>query len=158
MRVQESTTINVPPETVFAYVSDPEKSQRWDQSLVEVKVLTNGPFGLGTRVREVRESPAVRTPPSKRLPTLTIPAAEMGWTTVEGEMDSTGSITVEPQGDGSRVVFEMSGRGNAFMTVLSPLISWSVGREVRRNLQALKSLAEAPQETGTPEPSPAAGP
>ena len=57
MHIKESIYINATPESLFPYVIDPEKSEEWDENRQSMKILTEGPFGKGTRVRVVRKIP-----------------------------------------------------------------------------------------------------
>lgn len=51
---QTETTIQAPPEAVLAAMADLDGWPAWMQGLVRTEKLTNGPFGVGTRWREVR--------------------------------------------------------------------------------------------------------
>ncbi len=51
--IRNSITINLPIETVFAFVTDPAMSVHWQTNLIASKVLTSGPMGLGTRVEDI---------------------------------------------------------------------------------------------------------
>ena len=50
MHIKESIYINATPESLFPYVIDPEKSEEWDENRQSMEILTEGPFGKGTRV------------------------------------------------------------------------------------------------------------
>jgi uncharacterized protein YndB with AHSA1/START domain len=52
MEIKE--TIAAPPERVFATLTDLDGASAWMRGLVEIEKLTQGPFGAGTRWREVR--------------------------------------------------------------------------------------------------------
>ena len=144
MKVNESVEINAKPEAVFPHFSDPEKSRQWDSSLVSLEVLTEGEFGLGTRVREVRKTPGGNMEAVEEVTTFE-PGHKMGWTTIEGKFKSTGEISVVPSGEGSVVNFTMSGKGNLIMTLMSPMISIAASKEIRNNLQTLKGIVESEQ-------------
>ena len=45
--------IERPVAEVFAYVTDPAKLHEWQTNTLEVEQLTDGPLGVGTRLREV---------------------------------------------------------------------------------------------------------
>jgi uncharacterized protein YndB with AHSA1/START domain len=48
-------TIPVPPERVFAAMSDTEEMGRWMPGFVGIERLTEGDFGVGTAFRETRK-------------------------------------------------------------------------------------------------------
>ena len=58
------TTIARPPADVFAYVSDPDKLATWQTNTVSAVKEGDGPFGLGTRMREVHRAPGGKELPS----------------------------------------------------------------------------------------------
>ena len=142
MKIHESITINAAPEAVFALVTDLDREQEWDSGLISSEKLTDGPLGLGTRVKEVRKIPGGKAENVQEI-TRWEENRLMGWDTVEGKMITSGTISVRPVGDSSEVTFEMTGRGNLLMTLFSPVISWMVGREIHRNFGMLKNMAEA---------------
>jgi uncharacterized protein YndB with AHSA1/START domain len=57
--VSHSIDIDAPPERVFAYLTDPANLPAW-QDAEEVRQLTPGPVGAGTRFREVHKAMGVR--------------------------------------------------------------------------------------------------
>ena len=142
MHVDEPVVINAPPATVFEHVSDPEKSKRWDEGLIELEMLTDGPFGLGTRIREVRKVPGGQNEAIEEVTTFE-PGRKLGWTTLEGKFKTSGLISLEPQGEATALNFVVTGSGNFFMNPMSPLLSRAVSKEIRRNLQTLRGLIEA---------------
>jgi uncharacterized protein YndB with AHSA1/START domain len=53
-KLEFSTVINRPIEEVFALLSNPENSPKWNSGSVEVKKTSAGPIGVGTTYRSVR--------------------------------------------------------------------------------------------------------
>ena len=103
MRVAETFSIARRPEVVFDYVTDPSKLTAWQTAHTSVEQLTEGPPGLGTRVRE-RTKPAggkefeqiVEFAEFDRPRRLRVHV-------VEGPYPIDGTWTFEPEGDGTRV-------------------------------------------------------
>ena len=60
--VTDSIEIARPPEQVFAYLTDPAKVSTW-QNALEVRQLTPGPVGPGTRFREIHTALGIRARP-----------------------------------------------------------------------------------------------
>jgi len=54
MKRTQQIEIGLPPEAVFAYLTDPSKLSTW-QDAEEVVQLTPGPLGVGTRLREIHK-------------------------------------------------------------------------------------------------------
>ena len=60
MRVEQSFDVARAPEDVFDYLTDPAKVASWQTAKTRVEQLTDGPPGLGTRVRETTRQPGGR--------------------------------------------------------------------------------------------------
>jgi len=56
LKIETSTVINRPVEDVFAVASNPEGYVKWSPGLVEVKRISEGPVGVGTTWRLVRQA------------------------------------------------------------------------------------------------------
>src|SRR5664279_5810399 len=49
INVEKSTIVHRPSHEVFAFVADQTNAARWQSGIVEVRLLTDGPPGVGTR-------------------------------------------------------------------------------------------------------------
>ena len=49
IKVEKSTIVHRPSDEVFAFVADQTNAARWQSGIVEVRRLTDGPPGVGTR-------------------------------------------------------------------------------------------------------------
>ncbi|MBI3359912.1 MAG: SRPBCC family protein, partial [Chloroflexi bacterium] len=47
-------TINRPVEKVFAFATDPANSAKWQSGIIESKMTTPGPMGVGSMITDVR--------------------------------------------------------------------------------------------------------
>ncbi len=55
IKVEDSIVIKRPVEEVFAFVADQRNAPQWQQGLLEVRRITDGPPGIGTRHTVVRK-------------------------------------------------------------------------------------------------------
>ena len=53
IKVEASIVIQKPVPEVFAYTNDPAKNKAWQEGLVESKITSPGPIGVGTQMTEV---------------------------------------------------------------------------------------------------------
>ena len=60
MRIAETFVVAASPEAVFDYMTNPANLAQWQTSKTSVEQLTDGPPGLGTRVRERTKPPGAR--------------------------------------------------------------------------------------------------
>jgi uncharacterized membrane protein len=141
MHIRESITINAAPNVVFPYITDPENGVQWDSSLESMEMLTETPFGKGSRVREVRKTPMGRNISIEEVTEFEKDRL-MAWATVEGKMLTRGSIKLDRRGSTTELTMDMQGSLPLLQKPLAPLINMMVGREIRSNLSTLKKLAE----------------
>ena len=143
MRVAETFSIARRPEVVFDYVTDPSKLTAWQTAHTSVEQLTEGPPGLGTRVRE-RTKPAGGTEFEQIVEFAEFDRPRrLRVHVVEGPYPIDGTWTFEPEGDGTRVSFtaegELRGATPAFEPVFKRLIARQFAayhRNLRRNVES----------------------
>jgi uncharacterized protein YndB with AHSA1/START domain len=144
MRVAETFVVNRPPEVVFDYVTDPSNLANWQTSITAVEQLTDGPPGLGTRVRERTKPPGgkefeqvVEFTEFKRPQRLHVHI-------VDGPYPVDGTWSFEPSDGGTRVRFAAEGQLRGGMRLLEPLAARMLARQfagyhrnLRQNVEAL---------------------
>ncbi len=55
IKVEASIVIQKPVGEVFAYTNDPAKNKSWQEGLVDSKITSSGPIGVGTQITDVRK-------------------------------------------------------------------------------------------------------
>ena len=60
VRISETFDVRASPEVVFDYMTNPANLVHWQTSKTLVEQLTDGPPGLGTRVRERTKPPGAK--------------------------------------------------------------------------------------------------
>ena len=138
--------VAAPAGVVFDVFADLDRADQLVSAIVKIEKLTDGPMGVGTRWRETRKV-------FKREAT-----EEMWITDFEpGRHFSVGceacgcvygyTFRFEPQGDETRVEFEMSYRPVTFFAkVMSPLakiMSGTMKKCMEKDLDELKAAAES---------------
>ena len=136
------TEIDRPPEEVFAYVTDPDKLATWQTNTVSAVKVTEGPMGVGTRIREVHMVPIRR-----RLEELVEviryePGRAFDLHVVEGPPIDA-QISFEPLGAGTRMRFRVHGQPTGAMHLLEPLVRVGIRRSFAGFCQTLKQHLEA---------------
>lgn len=141
MRFSETFVVEATPETVFDYITDPGNLRDWQTSKTSVEQLTDGPPGLGTRVRERTKPPAVKEFEQVVEFTEFERPRRFHVHIVEGPQPIDGTWTLEPDGAGTKVVFVAAGKLRGPTRLLGPLIQRAMAREfvgyhrnLRRNL------------------------
>ena len=143
MRITETFVVNRPPEAVFDYVTDPSKLASWQTSITAVEPLTDGPPGLGTRVRERTKPPGGKEFEQVVEFTEFTRPQRLHVHIVEGPYPVDGTWLFEPSGNGTRVQFVAEGPLRGVMRLLEPLAARMLARQfagyhrnLRRNLEA----------------------
>src|SRR6266498_4710647 len=123
MAITESIEIGRSPQEVTAYLDDLARHPEWQENLVDVKVETEGPTRVGTRIRQTR-----RVGGGTRTFTLEVtehdPPNLFAFKGIAGPIRPRGTITLEPIDDGQRTryVAELDFEGHGLGLLLTPLV------------------------------------
>lgn len=142
--IEESVEIRREPAEVFDFLIVAENIPVWDSSVVEAKQESEGPPGVGIRVRGTSKVLG------RRIKWVTEgtkfdPPSVMGNTTVEGPFKATTTISLRPIDGGTRLEYRLdaeSGLGGVFGKLAEAFIVRAHGRTMRANLETLAELLE----------------
>jgi uncharacterized protein YndB with AHSA1/START domain len=144
MRMTETFIVKAPPEVVFDYMTDPSKLTSWQTSTTAVEQLTDGPPGLGTRVRERIKPPGAGEFEQVVEYTEFSRPHRLHVHIVEGPYPIDGTWSLEASEGGTRVHFAAEGELRGAMRLMGPLAGRMMARqfsgyhrELRRNVEAL---------------------
>jgi len=139
IKVETSTSINRPPDEVFAYATDPSHVAEWQSSALEAHV--EGPVQAGATGVEVRKFLGRRMESTMRIEAYE-PPRRFALQVTSGPVPFHVEQTVEPERDGSRVSVVMEGEPGGFFRLAEPLVERAVRRELEGNLATLKDILE----------------
>src|SRR3954462_3330122 len=122
------------PADVFDYVSDPERLPAWQTN--PVSSVPDGPMALGTRLREVHRAPGGKELVSVVEVSEFDPGRVFALRVVEGTPVHV-RITLEPNGDGTRMRFRAYGRLSGPTRLLQPVLGLTFKRQFSQQLQTL---------------------
>lgn len=148
MKIDQSIHIDAAPAAVFAFVTDTSNARRWDSSLEEMEITSEGPIGQGSTVREVRKSMGMRSVTTYRMNRFEADRV-MGWTTIEGRFASEGEMTLEPQAGGTLFRMRMEAGLPLLMKPISLIVSPMINRQIRKDLATLQGLVETESAAGS---------
>ena len=138
------TQIDRPVGEVFAYAIDPDKLASWQTNTVSARREDEGPYGVGSRLREVH-----RAPGGKELESIV--------EVVEFEPDRVFALevregtpvhahmTFDPAGDGTRMRFRAHGRLTGPTRLIEPLVGRMLRRQFTEQVATLKEVLEGPR-------------
>jgi uncharacterized membrane protein len=141
-KIERSIVIERPVDDVWQFVHDTTKDALWQTTLRESEHLTDGPFDVGTRVREVRQFLGLRVEVAWEV-TEYEPHTRSSIKGISGPVPLDGSYLFESQNGGTRftVVGELDAHG--LFKLAEPVFARMTSRELGANLGHLKDLLEA---------------
>jgi uncharacterized protein YndB with AHSA1/START domain len=122
------------PADVFAYVSDPERLPTWQTNTISS--VPDGPMGVGTRLREVHRAPGGKELVSVVEVSEFEPGQVFALRVVEGTPVHL-RITLDPDGDGTRMRFRAYGELGGPMRFLQPILGRTLKRQFAQQLDTL---------------------
>jgi carbon monoxide dehydrogenase subunit G len=140
--IENQTTIARPAEDVFAFVADPRNDPKWHTDVLEARRTDDGPVGAGTTY-------AVSFKPfmGQSEGTMTVreyaPPERVVFDGRAGSMAPTVTLTVEPDGAGSRFTRRVQIPPRGLLRILAPLMTPMARREADRFLANLKRELES---------------
>jgi len=142
--IVDSVEINRSPEEVFAYLDQLDRHGEWQESILEVKVETEGPTRVGSRATDKRKVPGGPRDVTYEV-TEHEPPRRVAFHGLNGPVRPVGTVVVEPLGDGSssRVTLELDLQGHGLGKLIAPFARMDARRTVPRDQQRLKERLEA---------------
>jgi hypothetical protein len=144
MAITESVEISRSPEDVFAYLDDLSRHGEWQESIVSVRVDTEGPTRVGSRATETRRIGNRDQTVSYEM-TEHDPPRTFAFRGIDGPIRPVGKGTIEPIGDGSssRLTLEFDLTGHGFGKLVLPVARKQAAKEIPKSQQKLKQLLES---------------
>ena len=141
--IQHEVTLHLkrPVEQVFAFLADYQNLRTWQSGLIENEQLTEGPWRVGTRFREVRRTGPGKSEihgeitdfePNKRFSTKTSTKPEV-----------TVSYSLEGENGGTRLNYKFVMLTSGMMRLLEPLMAGAIKKDTEQDFQKLKHILES---------------
>ena len=128
---------------MFAYLDQLDRHGEWQSTLVSVKVETEGPTRVGTRVIERRKVPGG----ARDIPyeiTAHEPPRKASFRGTAGPVRPIGTVTVEPLGQtGSRMSLELELEGHGLGKLFAIVARRQAAKEVPESHKKFKELVES---------------
>jgi hypothetical protein len=142
MRIVESVVVEATPEEVWAVVGDLGSHTSWRPALTEFRQVSDGPVGVGTRIREVLEwrgreividDVVTAFEPGRRF------GIHGGWKAAEFDME----LLLEPVAGGTKVTMEWPLYPKSFaLKLAAPLLAGQMRKATREELELLAERVE----------------
>ena len=147
IRIEHSVEIKRPVEAVWSYMAVPQNTTQWQAGVLVTEPTTEGPVGVGTKIRIVRQFLGRRI--ETVLDTTEYePNVIYAFKSVSGPISVEGSVGYESVEGGTKVKFAGRGEPGGFFKLAEPLIARLAKRQAVNDSSTLKDLLEAHVEGG----------
>ncbi len=133
--------IHKPVSEVFDYVSDFQNGPQWQTGLLEVRRITDGPVGVGTRFTSVRKFMG-RSMRSDIEFTVYELNRKMSIKSVSGNSPFKQTFLFETTAEGTRLSSRFELHMGGIMALAEPLMASGVRRELAADFGRLKEAIE----------------
>lgn len=144
-RINLSISINATPEAVFAVISDFENSPDRIDWFEKVEMLTDGPVRVGTKWRETRRMKNKQSVEEWKMTAFESPNHFSAYCDSQG-YDVEWTMRVSPEGDGSRLTWDMTTKPRTFVGKLLTPVEWlmlgMMKTITRKDLESTKAYIE----------------
>jgi uncharacterized membrane protein len=147
-KVEARVTILRRVEDVFAYVIAVQSMPEWRGDVAEAVQLTDGPFGVGTRIRAGARWFGRPLGIVVEVTELE-PDAKFGYRPVAGPLRTHNVCTFHSEAGSTRVTLTDEIELGGIVGILEPVMARLVRRQYAANLGRLKTLLEAQPASGT---------
>ena len=141
--LRETVEIDRPLEEVFNYVVNVENAPKWQPAVIEVKRITNGPIGVGTKFKEVAKMMGRRVDTICEITELETNKKFAFKGTSSGPFEYESTYTLEPKENGTSISIVGNFRTKGFWRLLEPFIKGEVAKESSQELAAMKEAIES---------------
>ena len=135
------TQIARPVHDVFAYATDPDHLSSWQTNTVSATREDEGPYGVGSRLREVHRAPGGKELESVVEVVEYAPDRVFALEVKEGT-PIHGHITFEPAEGGTRMRFRAHGKLSGPSRLAEPLLARMLRKQFAQNVATLKQVME----------------
>ena len=135
------THIARPPRDVFAYATDPAKLSTWQTNTVSATRIDDGPYGVGSRLREIHRAPGGKELESVVEVVEYAPDRAFALEVREGTPIHA-HLTFDPADDGTRMRFRAHGSLSGPTRLIEPLVGRMLRKQFTQQVATLKGVLE----------------
>ena len=141
IKVEASIVIQKPVGEVFAYSNDPANNAKWQEGLVESKVTSSGPIGVGTQITDVRKFLGQKMD-SKLEVTAYQPNKRVSLKTVSGPIRFEITQLYEPADGGTKITLLGEGEPGGLFKLAEGAVKKQFENQLQGDLGRLKKVME----------------
>jgi uncharacterized protein YndB with AHSA1/START domain len=135
------TQIARPVHDVFAYAIDPDQLSTWQTNTVSAERMDDGPYGRGSRLREVHRAPGGKELDSVVEVVEYVPDRVFALEVKEGTPIHA-HMTFDGAEGGTRVRFRVHGKLTGPTRIIEPLVGRMLRKQFSEQVATLKRVLE----------------
>jgi carbon monoxide dehydrogenase subunit G len=133
--------VNRPPGEVFAFIADGLNNPKWRPGVLSIELASGSAGQVGAVYRQLIKGPGGRKIDGDYEITRVESGKELSFQVVAGPARPTGSYSLEPAGDATRLRFVLDFQPKGLARLMGPMIQKTMRSEVAQ-LSALKQVLE----------------
>jgi uncharacterized membrane protein len=141
IKIEVSIEIQKPVAEVFSYTNDPAMNKSWQEGLVESKITSPGPMGVGTQMTDVRKFLG-RDMDSKLEVTAYEANKRISLKTVSGPIKFEITQLYEPAGAGTKLTMIGEGEPGGLFKLAEGAVKKQFETQLQGDLGRLKKVME----------------
>ena len=139
--LEKSIKVNCAPEKVFAFATDLGKAASWQTGIVEAKVSSEGPLGVGTTYAWSQKALG-QTMETRGEVTVWNPPTAYEWKAIKSPFPLSGGIKFQEEGGSTLVAMLFDAEPGGFFKLAEGMIKSQMEKQLDDNLQTLKKALE----------------
>jgi uncharacterized protein YndB with AHSA1/START domain len=137
------TQIARPVHDVFAYATDPDRLSTWQTNTVSATREDDGPYGVGSRLREIHRAPGGKELESVVEVVEYVPDRTFALAVIEGTPIHA-RLEFAPAGPGAtKLAFRAHGKLSGPTRIIEPLVGRMLRKQFTEQVATLKQVLEA---------------
>jgi len=141
IKVELSVVIDRPLEEVFAFATNPANNAKWQEGLVESRLVSSGHIGVGSQITDVRKFLG-RDMDSKLEVTAYELNKKFSEKVVSGPLQFEIIETFEPSVTGTKVSLLAFGEPGGFFKLAEGMVQKQIQSQLEGDAQRLKKVLE----------------
>ena len=141
-RIEQTVEIKRPTDKVFLYVTEAKSWPKWHSSMLAAEQSSQGKAGVGSTFRGANKVMGRRMEWTSKA-TEYVPGKTWGETISSGSTSIEEHLTLDSAGGGTKLTLVYNMKVGGFLRLVAPMVVSSMRKEMKTNLDTLKSILEA---------------
>jgi carbon monoxide dehydrogenase subunit G len=137
-----STLVDRPIEDVFAFLSNPLNTPKWQTMVKSIEQVVPGAVGIGAKFNAHAEVMG-HTMEGLMEVTTYEPPTRFGFTNKAGPMEMAVAFALKPVGTGTKITLNIQGNPGGIFKLAEGPMTHQIKAQMEANLAKLKSVLEA---------------